>query len=340
LEKLRFGNLIAASSNVIANVEQLKALNTKAQGEITIREAIQELEMWAAQAEFSFSEYKHSNGNTMKVIRDWKESINSVKDSQALLQSLKNSPFYAQFSDKTSIWETRLSDLDVYLPQMNDIQRKWVYLEPIFGRGALPAEASRFARVDSEFRLILSDIVRDARLVSLCNRQSLRKTLEQIIDQLHRCQKALNQFLEEKRSAFPRFYFLGDDDLLEILGQSTNPSVIQSHLKKLFQVSMIFKLSNGIDKVVFGTNNETILAIVSVQGEHVPLSHPVRVVAQVEVWLQDLSDEMRSTLRKMSVQAIGDDQLDPARFTFAHELLIDALSSLEAEPQPKELGMP
>ncbi|KAE9420714.1 hypothetical protein Angca_008064, partial [Angiostrongylus cantonensis] len=305
LEKLRFGNLIAASSNVIANVEQLKALNTKAQGEITIREAIQELEMWAAQAEFSFSEYKHSNGNTMKVIRDWKESINSVKDSQALLQSLKNSPFYAQFSDKTSIWETRLSDLDVYLPQMNDIQRKWVYLEPIFGRGALPAEASRFARVDSEFRLILSDIVRDARLVSLCNRQSLRKTLEQIIDQLHRCQKALNQFLEEKRSAFPRFYFLGDDDLLEILGQSTNPSVIQSHLKKLFQ---------GIDKVVFGTNNETILAIVSVQGEHVPLSHPVRVVAQVEVWLQDLSDEMRSTLRKMSVQAIGDDQLDPARF--------------------------
>lgn len=41
-------------------------------------------------------------------------------------------------------------------------------------------------------------------------------------------------FLQEKRSAFPRFYFIGDDDLLEILGQSTNPLVIQSHLKKLF----------------------------------------------------------------------------------------------------------
>lgn len=110
------------------------------------------------------------------------------------------------------------------------------------------------------------DVVRDARLVSLCGRQSLRKSLEQIIDQLNRCQKALNQFLEvsplhgcpqpvfysvipnlvqtskasfqEKRSAFPRFYFLGDDDLLEILGQSTNPTVIQSHLKKLFQVCL------------------------------------------------------------------------------------------------------
>ncbi|PIO67491.1 dynein heavy chain, region 2, partial [Teladorsagia circumcincta] len=273
LEKLRFGDLIAVAPNVIANVDQLKALNAKAQGEVTIREAIQELEMWAAQAEFAFSDYKHSNGSNMKVIRDWKESINSVKDSQALLQSLKNSPFYAQFSDKTNVWETRLSDLDVYLPQMNDIQRKWIYLEPIFGRGALPAEASRFARVDSEFRLILADVVRDPRLISLCSRHSLRKSLEQIIDQLNRCQKALNQFLEEKRSAFPRFYFLGDDDLLEILGQSTNPTVIQSHLKKLFQ---------GIDKVVFGSNNETISAMLSVQGEHVPLSRPVRVVPQVE----------------------------------------------------------
>ncbi|KAL6730872.1 hypothetical protein Aduo_001798 [Ancylostoma duodenale] len=262
LEKLTFGDLISVAPNVVANVEQLKALNARAQGEVTIREAIQELEMWAAQAEFSFSDYKHSNGSIMKVIREWKESINS------------NSPFYAQFSDKTSIWEKRLSDLDEYLPQMNDIQRKWIYLEPIFGRGALPAEASRFARVDSEFRLILSDVVRDARLVSLCNRQSLRKSLELVTDQLNRCQKALNQFLEEKRSAFPRFYFLGDDDLLEILGQSTNPTVIQSHLKKLFQ---------GIDKVVFGPGNETISAVLSAQGEVVQLSRPVRVVAQVEV---------------------------------------------------------
>ena len=46
--------------------------------------------------------------------------------------------------------------------------------------------------------------------------------------------QALNEYLEEKRAVFPRFYFIGDEDLLEILGQSTNPRVIQSHLKKMF----------------------------------------------------------------------------------------------------------
>ena len=64
-------------------------------------------------------------------------------------------------------------------------------------------------------------------VVSLVGRAGLGAKFPQLSDQLTRCQKSLNEFLEEKRSAFPRFYFIGDDDLLEILGQSTDPNVIQ-----------------------------------------------------------------------------------------------------------------
>ena len=49
----------------------------------------------------------------------------------------------------------------------------------------------------------------------------------------------------------PRFYFLGDDDLLEILGQAQNPTVIQSHLKKLFQ---------GINSVQFSPDGKQIVS--------------------------------------------------------------------------------
>ena len=66
--------------------------------------------------------------------------------------------------------------------------------------------------------------------------------LKVMLDQLERCQKALTEFLEAKRSAMPRFYFIGDDDLLEILGQAKNPSVIQSHLK----VSLHLSINNCI----------------------------------------------------------------------------------------------
>uniref|UniRef100_A0A158Q7Q4 Cytoplasmic dynein 2 heavy chain 1 n=1 Tax=Elaeophora elaphi TaxID=1147741 RepID=A0A158Q7Q4_9BILA len=305
LEHLRFGDFLNVHKMIIENLEALKNLNDRAQGEVTIREAIQELELWAEQAEFVLFDYKHSNGTVVKIIRDWKDALNSVKDSEALLQSLKNSPYYAQFTDKTSIWETRLADTEQYVQWMNEIQRKWIYLEPIFGRGSLPSEASRFSRVDVEFRGVLNDVVGDPRIVSLSMRGSLKRTLEQIIDQLNRCQKALNQFLEEKRNAFPRFYFLGDDDLLEMLGQLMNAAVIQAHLKKLFQ---------GIHKVVLGDNGETIIAVVSSDGEIVQLSKQVRIVPEAERWLQELSDEMKNTIRKLIVSCVAETSPDPGKY--------------------------
>lgn len=48
-----------------------------------------------------------------------------------------------------------MADLDEFLQNLNLIQRKWVYLEPIFGRGALPKEQARFNRVDEDFRLVM-----------------------------------------------------------------------------------------------------------------------------------------------------------------------------------------
>lgn len=49
--------------------------------------------------------------------------------------------------------------MDEYLHNLNQIQRKWVYLEPIFGRGALPKEQGRFKRVDDDFRFVTLTIL-------------------------------------------------------------------------------------------------------------------------------------------------------------------------------------
>ena len=77
-------------------------------------------------------------------------------DHQCLLQSLKDSPYFSGFADKASLWEGRLAELDHHLHHLNQIQRRWVYLEPIFGHGALPREQARFKRVDTDFRYPLS----------------------------------------------------------------------------------------------------------------------------------------------------------------------------------------
>uniref|UniRef100_A0A158R4I4 Cytoplasmic dynein 2 heavy chain 1 n=1 Tax=Syphacia muris TaxID=451379 RepID=A0A158R4I4_9BILA len=308
LAKLKFNDLLTVSGAIIEHTEELKAISGRARSETTIREAIQELELWAAQAEFTLTDYSCTNGVIIKIVKEWKDAINSVKDSQAILQSVKSSPYYAQFSDKTAVWETRLRQLmnvELYLQKLHEIQRKWVYLEPIFGRGSVPSETARFRRVDLEFRSILSDVCSDTRLVNFCSRNGLQIRLNQIIDQLGRCHRALNSYLEEKRNIFPRFYFIGDDDLLEILGQSTNPNVIQAHLKKLFQ---------GINSVIFDENNTVVKAVVSAEGEIVELRDEVKIVTNVEEWILDLTHSMKSTIKVLIMECINDTNPDISKY--------------------------
>ncbi|XP_071781183.2 cytoplasmic dynein 2 heavy chain 1 [Centroberyx gerrardi] len=308
LERLTFNDLLSVATTIIDKALELKDLNSRAQAEVTIREALRELDLWGAAAAFNLTEYTDSSGRTLTLIKDWKDIVNQVGDNRCLLQSLKDSPYYRSFQDKVSLWEVRLSDLDEYLLSLNAIQRRWVYLEPIFGRGALPREQARFKRVDEDFRSIMSDVQRDSRVVSLSSRAGIRNSLVTILDQLQRCQKSLNEFLEEKRSAFPRFYFIGDDDLLEILGQATNPAVIQSHLKKLFA---------GINSVEFDEQCQHIVAMCSLEGEMVPLRNLIRISNNVEVWLSELSAEMKETLKHLLYECVSagkKGEVDPSRY--------------------------
>jgi dynein heavy chain 2 len=282
----------------------VKNLNARALGEVQIREALQELRAWERSAEIKLLTSEES-GRRNPLIKDWKDLFLEMGDKQSLLSSLKESEFFKAFQDQGTALEVKMSTLDFVLHTLNNIQRKWVYLEPIFGRGALPSEEARFRRVDEDFTDIMAIVMRDPKLFYLADEQifpHLSDKLRTMLDQLERCQKALTDFLEQKRSAMPRFYFIGDDDLLEILGQAKNPLVIQSHLKKLFQ---------GIHKVQFNDDSATqITAMVSSAGEVVPLNDPVPVNERVEDWLELLAKEMRATLAYLLSQCLSSKKFD------------------------------
>lgn len=82
----------------------------------------------------------------------------------------------------------------------------------------------------------------------------------------------------------------GDDDLLEILGQATNPAVIQRHLKKLYA---------GIHRVGFNSDKTSVIEFESQLGEVVLLAKPVQIHVNVEAWLADLTTEMKATLQAL-----------------------------------------
>ncbi|OWZ22446.1 Dynein heavy chain [Phytophthora megakarya] len=282
-----------------ATLQFVKVLHARAQGEVTIRDALQELRAWTETAELALLIHEH-DGRRVAIIKDWKDLTLALGDNQSLLASLKESQFFKPFEvEATSQYEIKMSTLDQVLTQLNLIQRKWVFLEPIFSKGALPSEQSRFRRVDEEFTDIMGAVERDPKLFNLADELMFPQLVDRLttmVDQLERCQKALADFLEEKRSRMPRFYFIGDEDLLEILGQAQNPAVIQSHLKKLYQ---------GVYRVEFSEQQDQIVAMLSSAGERVELHTSVAVTINVEEWLETFTDEMRRTIRVLTAQCVN-----------------------------------
>jgi dynein heavy chain, axonemal len=111
---------------------------------------------------------------------------------------------------------------------------------------------------------------------------------------LEHIQKNLNQFLEGKRGLFPRFYFLSNDDLLEIIGQAKDPEPIQKHIKKIFEGTNTLGFSSqgrGLNKTF------EITQLISQEKELVELRKPVIVDARVEQWLKGLMEAMKEALK-------------------------------------------
>jgi dynein heavy chain 2, cytosolic len=300
LSTITLNTLLSCATNLVDKMDELKDLAGRAQGELTVREALVELQTWGLETQFSLTTYS-DNGCVTSIIKDWREIMTAVGDHQSVISSMRDSPYFGPFADEASIWESRLSDVSQILGNLQQVQRRWLYLSPIFSRGALPQEQPRFRRIDEDFRQVMSEVESDSLVMSMANRSGLADRLVVTIDQLERCQKALSDFLEEKRTKFPRFYFLGDDDLLEILGQAQNPAVIQTHLKKLFQ---------GINSVVFDDKNTSIIAIHSLEGEAAPLTSSVSVTGPVELWLSNLSSVMVDTLSSQLRDCVKSDDLN------------------------------
>ncbi|VCW54296.1 unnamed protein product, partial [Gulo gulo] len=123
----------------------------------------------------------------------------------------------------------------------------------------------------------------------------LLDTLTQMNTVLEDIQKSLDMYLETKRHVFPRFYFLSNDDLLEILGQSRNPEAVQPHLKKCFDNIKLLRMQ----KVGGPGSKWEAMGMFSGDGEYVDFLHPVLLEGPVESWLGDVERTMRVTLRDL-----------------------------------------
>ncbi|KAB0405288.1 hypothetical protein E2I00_000718, partial [Balaenoptera physalus] len=269
-----------------------------AQGEMALEEFLKQIrEVWNTY-ELDLVNYQ----NKCRLIRGWDDLFNKVKEHINSVSAMKLSPYYKVFEEDALSWEDKLNRIMALFDVWIDVQRRWVYLEGIFTGSAdikhlLPVETQRFQSISTEFLALMKKVSKSPLVMDVLNIQGVQRSLERLADLLGKIQKALGEYLERERSSFPRFYFVGDEDLLEIIGNSKNVAKLQKHFKKMFA---------GVSSIILNEDNSVVLGISSREGEEVTFKTPVSITEHPKIneWLTLVEKEMRVTLAKLLAESV------------------------------------
>uniref|UniRef100_A0A671VQ30 Dynein axonemal heavy chain 17 n=1 Tax=Sparus aurata TaxID=8175 RepID=A0A671VQ30_SPAAU len=282
--------------------EEVRGIVDKAVKEMGMEKVLSELNSTWTGMRF---QYEPHHRTRVPLLRTDEELIETLEDNQVQLQNLMSSKYIAHFLDEVSSWQSKLSVADSVISIWFEVQRAWTHLESIFIgsediRSQLPEDSRRFEGIDADFKELANAVHETPNVVEATNKPGLFGKLEDIQSRLSLCEKALTEYLDTKRLAFPRFYFISSADLLDILSNGTNPHQVQKHLSKLF---------DNMAKMRFEADGEenpskTGLGMYSKEEEYVPFNQLCDCTGQVEVWLNRVLDTMRSTVRHEMTEAV------------------------------------
>jgi dynein heavy chain 1 len=297
--------------NLVATESIIRDIIAQAQGEMALEEFLKQVrETWT-----SYNLDLVNYQNKCRLIRGWDDLFAKCSENLNSLQAMKHSPYYKEFEEEASSWEDKLNRVHVLFDVWIDVQRQWVYLEGVFTGNAdikhlLPIESSRFQNINSEFSTVMKKVYKQPYVLDVLNIPNVQKSLERLAELLNKIQKALGEYLEKERVSFPRFYFVGDEDLLEMIGNSNDTLRIAKHFKKMF--AGVCGLVMDEDGIISGFTSR--------EGEVVRLKTPINLVKtpRINDWLALLENGMKATLAELLAEAVeqytpifSSDKIDP-----------------------------
>ncbi|XP_069879248.1 LOW QUALITY PROTEIN: dynein axonemal heavy chain 14 [Dipodomys merriami] len=246
----------------------------------------------------------HSETYSILVISSVDDILAQLEESQVILATIKGSPYLEPIKDLVRKWDKNLNLFSYTLGEWMNCQRSWLYLEPIFHsveiQRQLPAETKHFSMVISMWKELMSKVQNKLEALRITTSAGVLEVLQNCNMHLETIKKSLEDYLEVKRMIFPRFYFLSNAELLDILADSRNPESVQPHLVKCFEnikQVLIWKGEIGPPAVKM---------LISAEGEGLLLPKKIRIRSAVEQWLLNVEKSMFDVVKKFVSQGVED----------------------------------
>ncbi|KAJ3049383.1 Dynein heavy chain 7, axonemal [Rhizophlyctis rosea] len=284
--------------NLAQYLGQFESISDAASKEFSLQKTLSKMKEEWEPLVFNCIEYKDTGTRILSSL----EEVQALLDDQIVkVQTMRGSPFVKPIEEEVKTWETTLVTIQDIIDAWLKVQATWLYLEPIFTSeditAAMPTEGKKFRIVDKTWREIMMNTHENPRILSVAQIPGMLNRLNESNVLLEDIQKGLNEYLEKKRLFFPRFFFLSNDELLEILAETKDPLRVQPHLKKCFE---------GIASLTF-QDNTRIIAMCSSENERVKLKEviePAQAKGAVEKWLLQVEKVMQASIHQQVVNGL------------------------------------
>ncbi|CAM9107555.1 unnamed protein product [Discosporangium mesarthrocarpum] len=279
------------------HVEDVSEIVETAQKELKIENKLEVIE--AAWKDMVLDYVPHKD-TEMFVVKPSEELIESLEAHQMELQSMVGmGKFVDFFRDRVNHWQKTLGSVEEVLKLWTNVSRAWASLESIFLasadiRSQLPDDTKRFEGIDSEFKELMKEAINVPNAVDACGVDGRAEGLKSMMQRLEMCQKSLNEYLDMKKKIFPRFYFVSNVALLDMLANGTNPPKIMPYLGDCYDslANLTFvSMEDG------STSTKTVNEMIAKDKEHLKTHEEFTMEGEVEGYLNRLTDMMVMTLK-------------------------------------------
>ena len=275
-------------------VEQVGEIVETADKELKIERKLDVIEQAWSTLQVEYVQHKDTDNQILKVPDEVVEFLDA---HQLELQTMIGmGKFVDYFRTKVVSWQNKLGLVETVLKLWGGVTKTWASLEAIFLtsediRSQLPDDTKRFEQMDSNFKEVMKQAVDVPNVVEVCSFDGLEENLREMTGILETCQKSLNEYLDMKKKIFPRFYFVSNVALLDILSNGNNPPAIMPYVSDCY---------DALAKLIFteGSIDEA-HTMIAKDGEQIELDKPFKIVGAVENWLNDLTKAMKDCLRSI-----------------------------------------
>jgi len=272
-----------------------------AEKEMKIEKKLNQIENAWAGLSLEYAQHKKSDIMTIKVPDS---VVEALELHQMELQSMIGmGKFVAFFKERVNKWQLTLGNIESTLKEWSSVSKTWASLEAIFLgsadiRAQMPEDTARFEGIDHDFKEMMLSAVLDPGVIAACTADRRYDNLKEMSRLLEMCQKSLNEYLDVKKTMYPRFYFVASVALLDILSNGNNAPRIMRHFGDCYVGLSTLEFPDGvIDQAT---------SAIAKDGEILPFEKPFIIKGAVESWLNECTDHMKLQIKILLDRALGE----------------------------------